>query len=54
MGWDFATEPDLEGHLAWVRGFAKEEVAPLDPVFPHMDGRVGRKGDDGDDRWSMS
>jgi acyl-CoA dehydrogenase len=40
MGWDFATEPDFEAHLAWMRGFVKEEVAPLDLVFPHMDHRV--------------
>jgi acyl-CoA dehydrogenase len=40
MGWDFATEPDFEARLAWMRGFVKEEVAPLDLVFPHMDHRV--------------
>ena len=40
MAWEFFTEPEFEDHLAWMRGFVKEEVAPLDLVFPHMDHRV--------------
>lgn len=40
MAWDFSTEPRFEEQLAWMRGFVKEEVAPLDLVFPHLDHRV--------------
>jgi acyl-CoA dehydrogenase len=40
MAWDFSTEPDFEEQLAWMRGFVKEEVAPLDLVFPNLDHRV--------------
>ncbi|GAF45524.1 acyl-CoA dehydrogenase family protein [Rhodococcus wratislaviensis] len=40
MAWDFSTEPDFEEQLAWMRDFVKEEIAPLDLVFPHMDHRV--------------
>ncbi|MFD9663551.1 acyl-CoA dehydrogenase family protein [Rhodococcus sp. NPDC059968] len=40
MAWDFSTEPDFEEQLAWMRDFVKQEIAPLDLVFPHMDHRV--------------
>ena len=40
MAWDFSTDPDFEEQLAWMRAFVKEEVAPLDLVFPHLDHRV--------------
>jgi acyl-CoA dehydrogenase len=40
MAWDFSTEPEFEAELAWMRTFVKEEVAPLDLVFPHLDHRV--------------
>jgi acyl-CoA dehydrogenase len=40
MAWDFSTEPDFEQQLAWMRSFVREEVAPLDLVFPHLDHRV--------------
>jgi acyl-CoA dehydrogenase len=42
MAWDFSTEPAFEEQLAWMRTFVKEEVAPLDLVFPHLDHRVLR------------
>lgn len=40
MAWEFSTEPDFEPQLEWMRTFVKEEVAPLDLVFPHLDHRV--------------
>jgi acyl-CoA dehydrogenase len=40
MAWDFSTEPEFEQQLTWMRGFVKEEVAPLDLVFPHLHHRV--------------
>lgn len=40
MAWDFSTEPEFEAQLAWMRTFVKDEVAPLDLVFPHYDHRV--------------
>jgi acyl-CoA dehydrogenase len=40
MAWDFSTEPEFEERLTWMRSFVKEEVAPLDLVFPHLHHRV--------------
>jgi acyl-CoA dehydrogenase len=40
MAWDFSTDPDFEADLEWMRTFVREEVAPLDLVFPHYDHRV--------------
>ncbi|MGO9457922.1 MAG: acyl-CoA dehydrogenase family protein [Acidimicrobiales bacterium] len=30
MAWDFSTEPEFEEKLAWMRGFVREEVFPLE------------------------
>ncbi|HLN16251.1 MAG TPA: acyl-CoA dehydrogenase family protein [Acidimicrobiales bacterium] len=32
MAWDFSTEPEFEAQLAWMRGFVKEEVYPLETL----------------------
>src|SRR5438477_3830448 len=40
MAWDFSTDEAFEADLDWMRTFVKEEVAPLDLVFPHYDHRV--------------
>jgi acyl-CoA dehydrogenase len=40
MAWDFSTDEAFEADLQWMRSFVKEEVAPLDLVFPHYDHRV--------------
>jgi acyl-CoA dehydrogenase len=37
MPWDFETEPEFEEKLAWMRGFVREEVWPLEVVAPHVD-----------------
>jgi acyl-CoA dehydrogenase len=34
MAWDFSTEPEFEKKLDWVREFVREEVQPLEVVFP--------------------
>ena len=34
MAWDFSTEPEFQEKLDWVEKFCKEEVEPLDLVFP--------------------
>jgi alkylation response protein AidB-like acyl-CoA dehydrogenase len=34
MAWDFSTEPEFQEKLDWVERFCKEEVEPLDLVFP--------------------
>ena len=34
MAWDFSTEPEFEAKLDWIRRFVREEVEPLDVVFP--------------------
>ena len=42
MAWDFATEPEFEAQLDWMRGFVRDEIIPLetldldrDDVRPH-------------------
>jgi acyl-CoA dehydrogenase len=32
MAWDFSTEPEFETKLAWMRGFVREEVFPLETL----------------------
>ena len=34
MAWDFSTEPEFQEKLDWVEQFCKEEIEPLDLVFP--------------------
>lgn len=34
MAWDFSTEPEFEEKLAWIRDFVREEVEPLEVLFP--------------------
>ncbi|HWB66731.1 MAG TPA: acyl-CoA dehydrogenase family protein [Mycobacteriales bacterium] len=34
MGWDFETEPEYQAKLDWADAFVREEVEPLDLVFP--------------------
>ena len=35
MAWDFSTEPEFQKKLDWVEEFCKEEVEPLEYVFPY-------------------
>ncbi|HLS00183.1 acyl-CoA dehydrogenase family protein [Mycolicibacillus parakoreensis] len=34
MAWDFSTEPEFEAKLDWIRAFVREEVEPLEVLFP--------------------
>ena len=34
MSWDFSTDTEFEKKLDWVREFVREEVEPLDVLFP--------------------
>jgi acyl-CoA dehydrogenase len=34
MAWDFSTDAEFEAKLDWVRAFVRDEVAPLDVLFP--------------------
>lgn len=34
MAWDFSTEPEFEAKLDWIRQFVREEVEPLEVLFP--------------------
>jgi acyl-CoA dehydrogenase len=34
MAWDFSTEPEFQKKLDWVEEFCKEEVEPLELLFP--------------------
>ena len=35
MAWDFSTDPEFQAKLDWVEQFCKEEVEPLEYVFPY-------------------
>ena len=35
MGWDFSTEPEFQKKLDWVAEFCRNEIEPLDLIFPH-------------------
>ena len=35
MPWDFETEPEFQEKLDWVDAFVREEVEPLDLLWPH-------------------
>src|SRR5258706_530992 len=35
MSWDFSTEPGFQKKLDWVEEFCREEVEPLEYVFPY-------------------
>src|SRR6476620_3241060 len=35
MGWDFSTDPEYQRKLDWVEEFCREQVGPLDYVFPY-------------------
>ena len=32
MAWDFATEPELEEKLVWMRQFVREEIFPIETL----------------------
>jgi acyl-CoA dehydrogenase len=34
--WDFETEPEYQEKLDWAETFVREEVEPLDYLFPHL------------------
>ena len=36
MGWDFETDPEYREKLDWADRFVREEVEPLDLLFPHQ------------------
>ncbi|MEE2030698.1 acyl-CoA dehydrogenase family protein [Rhodococcus chondri] len=36
MAWDFETDPEYQAKLDWADTFVREEVEPLDLVWPHM------------------
>ena len=35
MSWDFSTEPEFQEQLDWVEQFCREEIEPLELVFPY-------------------
>jgi acyl-CoA dehydrogenase len=36
MSWDFETDPEFQERLDWVDKFVREEVEPLDYLWPHL------------------
>ncbi len=36
MAWDFATEPDFQEHLDWMRDLVRDEVWPIETVFDDL------------------
>ncbi len=39
MAWDFSTEPEFAEHLDWMRAFVREEIWPLEAIFPELSQR---------------
>ena len=37
MAWDFSTEPGFQDKLDWIAGFVREEIEPLDLLFPGLE-----------------
>jgi acyl-CoA dehydrogenase len=37
MGWDFATDPEFEEHLEWMRAFVREEIWPIEAIEHELD-----------------
>jgi len=35
MAWDFSTEPEFQRQLDWIEEFCREEVEPLELIFPY-------------------
>ncbi len=36
MAWDFASEPEFEAQLQWMRSFIDRELIPLEPILDHL------------------
>ena len=36
MAWDFRTDPEYQAQLDWVDTFVREEIEPLDMIFPDL------------------
>jgi acyl-CoA dehydrogenase len=36
VAWDFETDPEYQRKLDWANEFVREEVEPLDSLFPHL------------------
>jgi acyl-CoA dehydrogenase len=34
--WNFSTEPEFQAKLDWIKSFVKEEIEPLDTLWPDM------------------
>jgi acyl-CoA dehydrogenase len=34
VSWEFETDPEFEDKLAWMRAFVREEIEPLELVYP--------------------
>jgi acyl-CoA dehydrogenase len=37
MSWDFETEPEFQAKLDWADEFVREEVEPLDLIWPGLE-----------------
>ena len=37
MSWDFETEPDFQAKLDWVDEFVREEIEPIDQIWPGLE-----------------
>jgi acyl-CoA dehydrogenase len=36
VGWDFSTEPEFQEHLDWMRDLVREEIWPLESIWPEL------------------
>ena len=43
MAWDFATEPEFEEKLAWMREFVRDEIIPLEGITESLSAEQHRR-----------
>src|SRR3954447_24063129 len=36
MAWDFSTEPEFQEHLDWMRTIVRDEIYPLESIWPEL------------------
>ncbi|MGE0741781.1 MAG: acyl-CoA dehydrogenase family protein [Hyphomonadaceae bacterium] len=36
MAWEFSTDPEFQAKLDWMAGFVRDDIEPLDLLWPHL------------------
>ena len=42
MSWDFSTDPEFQEQLDWMAAFVREEIWPLEAIWPTSASRAWR------------